>query len=251
MKAPVSQLLGSGLLAASVAIASSVMAPSSAQAFSVSFGPTSTSSNSPATGASATVDFSFSQVDANSVLLNLNLLNTTGQIPPFGSGATQSTLVGFGFDLLNSITSFTYNSLSSPFTKLFGDQSLTSQTVEGPATLQPFGTFDVGIRSSGPGNFNGGNPQTGLTAGQSADVSFVLSGTNLIANDVESAFQAGFQDGTLKIATRFQEVNAGEGSDKLLGGTVEPPESVPEPSTLAGLAFVIGGMIVSRRRNSR
>jgi hypothetical protein len=218
MQSTVTRLFGSSLLAAGVAIASSVLAPTSAEAFTISFGANSTSSNNPATGASADVDFNFSQ-SGSDVLLSLDILNTTGQTT-FGDGATQATLVGLGFDLIDDITSYTYDAMSSPFTKLYGDSALTAQSVEGSATLQPFGTFDVGIRSAGPGNFTGGNPTQGLTAGQSTVVSFLVSGMNLIASDVETAFFNGFTSGTLEIATRFQQVNAGEGSDKLLGGDI-------------------------------
>jgi hypothetical protein len=243
------------LAAASIALASSVMLSSSAQAFSISFDSTSLSSNNPATGASAKVDFSFSQIDPNKVLLNLNLVNTTGQIPSFGKGATQATLVGFGFDLLNNISSFTYSPLSSTFTQLYGDQSLTSATVQGEAKLEPFGTFDVGIRSSGTGNFTGGNPQTGITASQFTNVSFTLIGSNLNAANLESAFLSGFQSGTLRAAARFQQVS-GPGfsgaSDKLLGGTISNGGTtpVPEPTTLVGIGLVAGAMAMSRRQQA-
>lgn len=218
MQSTVTRLFGSSLLAAGVAIASSVLAPTAAEAFTISFGANSASSNTPATGASADVDFSFSQ-SGSDVLLNLNILNTTGQTT-FGAGATQATLVGLGFDLIGDITSYTYDAMSSPFTKLYGDPFLTSETVQGSATLEPFGTFDVGIRSAGPGNFTGGNPTQGLTAGQSTTVSFLLSGMNLIDSQVENDFFTGFTSGALEVATRFQQVNAGEGSDKLLGGEI-------------------------------
>ncbi|MBW4556697.1 MAG: PEP-CTERM sorting domain-containing protein [Trichormus sp. ATA11-4-KO1] len=247
MKTALLNLFKPSLLAAGIAAASLAMMPSSAQAFSILFGPDSFSSNPTRTGSSAKVNFNFSQVGSD-VLLDLALTNTTGQIPTFGDGATESTLVGFGFDILDGLT-FAYNPLSSTFTQLYGNSSLTSQTISGPATLQPFGTFDVGIRSAGPGDFNGGNPTQGLTAGQSTNVSFTLSGANLNAADVESEFLSGFQSGTLRVSTRFQSVNAGEGSDKLLGGNIVK-RRVPEPATLAGIGLVAGVMVMSRRRQA-
>lgn len=249
MKTSLSRALLPSLIGVGFALASSASLP--ANAFSIAFGSTSKSSNTTATGASAKVDFSFSNINSTSVLLNLKLTNTTGQIPAFGSKATQSTLVGFGFDILDNLK-FSYSSLSSPFTKLYGDASLTTQRVEGAADLQPFGVFDAGIRSAGSGNFTGGNAQSGLTAGQSTDVSFTLKGTNLTAASVESEFLKQLQSGQLKVATRFQQVNAGAGSDKLLGGTitvaVKPkPKRVPEPMTTTGLGLVAGVLLAARR----
>ena len=68
-----------------------------------------------------------------------------------------------------------------------------------------------------------------MTQGLSSSVSFLLGGKNLVANNVENAFLTGFGDGTLRIASRFQAVNAGAGSDKLLGGILKPTVVVPPP----------------------
>jgi len=218
MKGTFSTLVGCSLLAAGVAITSSVLAPSSAQAFSISFGSTSTSSNSLATGASANVDFNFSQA-GNNVLLNLNLLNTTGQIPSFGAKATQSTLMGITFDLMEGLNVVANSYVGSSFFSNLVDN----------VSFKPFsnsgGNFDVGIAHND--KFEGGNTHGGLTQGLSSSVSFLLSGTNLVANNLENAFLTGFQDGTLRIASRFQAVNAGAGSDKLLGGILKPTVVVP------------------------
>jgi len=217
MKGTFSTLVGCSLLAAGVAITSSVLAPSSAQAFSISFGSTSTSSNSLATGASANVDFNFSQA-GNNVLLNLNLLNTTGQTT-FGAKASQSTLMGITFDLVEGLNVVANSYLGSSFFSNLVDN----------VSFKPFsnsgGSFDVGIAHND--KFEGGNTHGGLTQGLSSSVSFLLSGTNLVANNLENAFLSGFQDGTLRIASRFQAVNAGAGSDKLLGGILKPTVVVP------------------------
>jgi hypothetical protein len=165
------------------------------------------------------VDFSFSQVDAHSVLLNLNLLNTTGQIPSFGAGATQSTLMGITFDLVEGLNVVAKSYKGSDFfSNLLSSVSFTPFSNSGDS-------FDVGIAHND--KFEGGNTKGGLTQGLSSTVSFLLGGTNLDANNVENAFLTGIQDGTLRIASRFQAVNAGAGSDKLLGGILQPTVVVP------------------------
>ncbi len=235
---------------------SALLAANPADAFVIKFDATSDSSNSPATGASASVNFDFVQSGSN-VLLNLTLTNTTGQIPSFGSRATQSTLVGFGFDLIDGVTVQAYNSGTTAYNRLYGDvSSFTSNiqpTLKGNATLNPFGTLDVGIRSNGNGNgtFGGGNPTTGLTAGQSGTVTFTLAGSNLVASTLQTQFLQGFQSGNLNAVTRFQQVNAGGGSDKLKLVMPKPPKpaSVPEPGTLSALALT--GLLAFRHGRNR
>ncbi|MEQ8755278.1 MAG: hypothetical protein RID09_17420 [Coleofasciculus sp. G1-WW12-02] len=106
-----SRLLGSSLLATSIALASSLVSANAAQALTINFDSTSTSTNTPATGASAQVDFNFVDV-ADGVQLDLRLLNTTNQLATsFGLGATDSEFVAFGFDLPDFISSYTYKGL--------------------------------------------------------------------------------------------------------------------------------------------
>ncbi|MBM0745043.1 hypothetical protein JOY44_26355 (plasmid) [Phormidium sp. CLA17] len=140
-----------------------------------------------------------------------------------------------------------------------------NQSVLGEAALNPFGTFDVGIRSAGPGTFAGGNPQTGLTAGNSTLVSFIFSGTGLTASLVENSFLSGIKNDSLNIVGRFQQVNAGGGSDKVLGGLVsgissapevtpisvgENSAAAPEPMTILG-AIAAGSAILGRKKLQR
>jgi hypothetical protein len=221
-----------------------MFASNPAQAFTLSINPTNGSTEN--TGASALLDFNFVQ-DGSNVKLNLGIKNTTNG--SLGLGATQATLVGVGFDLPSLVKSaFNYNTGYNAGTSAF-------TTLYQNAALNPYGTFDVGIRSAGPGNFAGGNPQQGLTAGQSATVSFLFSGTNLTASAVESAFKNGISNGSLDVVGRFQQVNAGGGSDKVIGGLL--PESgggnsaaVPEPTTMLG-AIAAGGAFLGRKRLQR
>jgi hypothetical protein len=255
-----SGLLGSGLLATSIALASSLVSANAAQALTLNFDSTSTSTNDPATGASAQVDFDFVDVAGGGVQLDLTLLNTTGQLDSsFGSGATDSDFVAFGFDVSDSISSYTYDPLSSPFDRLFGDASLTSNTVEGSAVISGAGgknIFDIGIRVAGKGNFSGGQTAAGLNPGESAQVSFFLD-TSDNAQAVEQAFADLFNGQEFRAVARFQNVNAGEGSDKLLVNRIsngDPDDngdvSVPEPGTLAGIALIGGSLAAARRRKS-
>jgi hypothetical protein len=197
------------------------------------------------TGATARLDFSASQQGADT-LLTLSVQNTTnGSV---GLGATQATLVGVAFDLPGSVTVGNYDAGTSGLTQLW----------TGP-DLPPYGTFEFGI--SPPRNtFAGGDPQDGLTAGQAAEVQFLLQGAQ--ADAFEQALNDGFASGALRAVGRFQQVNPG-GSDKVLGGPVPgdnnnpggnngnpggagpngsagDPVGVPEPSTFALLS--LGGL---------
>jgi hypothetical protein len=226
-------LAGTTALAAGLALASTALTAAPAQAFGLSIAPQYGSTEN--TGATAKLDFNFVQQGAQ-VLLNLNIKNTTNGSA--GLGATAATLVGVAFDLPTIVSTFTYNAGSSAFTKTYTNVSI-------PGLPNVSNSFSYGIRSAGTGNFVGGNPQAGLTAGQSSSVSFLLSGTSLTAAGVESAFQSGFQDGSMQAAGRFQQVN-GPGmngaSDKVLA-------AVPEPTTLGGLA--LGAAILARLRSRK
>lgn len=201
----------------------------------LNFGPTSTSSNNPPTGASGTVSLSFLDNGPN-VTVTALVANTTGSIPSFGAGATAATLTGFGFDLVDGVSY-----AAGTFVP-----GLNLDTLILNAAAQPFGTLDVAGADNN--NFNGGNANDGITAGNSDTFSFELTG--LAAAAMETAFQLGFNadPGTLNSVMRFQQVNAGAGSDKLQynPGTEPPPGPlVPEPASLAlwtvlGLAGVAG-----------
>ncbi|MBD2023169.1 PTPA-CTERM sorting domain-containing protein [Leptolyngbya sp. FACHB-711] len=217
-----------GALALSAVTVGSFALSRPAEAFALSISPVFGSTEN--TGSTALLDFNFSQ-SGSDTLLNLGIANTTNGSA--GLGATQSTLVGIGFDLPSIVAGGTYNPLASAFTQLYNDNAsfitpTNGATDEGAADLSPFGSFNAGIRSAGPGNFAGGNPQQGLTAGQSTTVRFLFSSINAIT--LEQAFLSGFQNGSLRSVGRFQQVNAGGGSDKVLGGI--PTTPIPTPALL-------------------
>jgi hypothetical protein len=235
-------LLSASALAATFAIASTLAAANPADAFTLSINPNNGSTEN--TGSTALLDFNFVQ-EGSQVKLNLGIKNTTNGSA--GLGATASTLVGVGLDLPSLISSFTYNSLNSAFSKTYSN-----------IALNPLGTFDYGIRSEGSGNFTGGNPQAGLTAGQSTLVSFLFAGNGLTAQSVESAFFNGFKDGSMQAVGRFQQVNAGGGSDKVLASLIAGSNSetlggaagVPEPTTMAGVAVAAGLVALKKRKKT-
>lgn len=236
------------IVVSSLVTGATFLAPGAAQAFTYSFDSTSQSSNSPATGASAFVDFEFNDVDASTVELKLTITNTTGQIPAFGAGATSSKLTGIGFDLLGGLSvvggSFTHTGYLDTF--------LTN------ASFSPFPRLGVAIADNN--NFLGGNANDALSEGVTTMARFQLTGfePGKTATDLESAFYQALSEGVLNIGARFQQVNAGEGSDKLSGGTISEPSEeedednveVPEPATLAGLGLLAGLLAVGRRRAS-
>lgn len=216
-------------LATGVALTASLAISKPAEAFTISFNPQFGSTEN--TGATADLDFNFVQ-EGDAVRLNLNLSNTTnGSV---GLGATSATLVGFAFDLASSATFNSFSAGRSNFTQAW-------QNVE----LNPFGEFDLGV-STPRNSFAGGNANSGLTAGQTTMVSFLLNST-LSAAQVENDFLTGFTNGTLGAVARFQQVNAGGGSDKVIGGVSGNSAAVPEPATILGVVAAGGALFGAKK----
>lgn len=212
-----------------------MLSATQASAFTYKFGSTSTSSNATATGASASVDFNFSDLGNGQVKLDLGFLNTTGTLPAgsFGAGATDARLNGIALDLFDNVTlaSHSFNGkLSTLFTNL---------------SYSPFsnrvGNFSIGFGDNG--QFEGGKAKDGLAVGETSFATLILNSNQNAAN-LENQFRLALSSETLNIAARFQAVNAGAGSDKLLGGGIDdpfnPPEptEVPEPAAIAGLGIL-------------
>lgn len=260
--------------AVGLAIASSIFASKPAEAFTLSINPQygSTNMNSAGvigTGATATLDFNFQQ-SGNNVLLNLTMANTTNGTA--GMKATGSTLVGAAFDLISGVKVSQYTG-SGGFTQLWtaasGDSydtpSLSGNAQLGNGAVKAFGNYGVGV-SPVRNSFNGGNPTTGLTAGlPPITVQFLLTSTTGAALDkatVDSLFKAGFTNGTLNAAGRFQQVTGVNGftSDKVMGGILSEvggggggttnSAAVPEPTTMLGV-MAAGGAILGRKRLQR
>ncbi|MEB3293449.1 MAG: hypothetical protein VKJ24_09830 [Synechococcales bacterium] len=200
--------------------------PSASYSFDALFNPTYGSTEN--TGASAAVNFNFLQI-GDKIQLDVTLNNTTNG--KAGLGATQATLVGLAFDA-PTLWDLSLKTPGGSFTKFWED-----------VDLNPFGTFSYGI-SPDRNSFGGGNANTGIKVGDAAiKMSFDLKGTGLTAETASKQFTDLFKSGTAQMATRFQQVNAGGGSDKVKGqlmiAEVPPPKKkVPEPALGVGLLTI-------------
>jgi len=209
----------------------------------------SMSSNNPATGASAkaTLDFFDDSDFANNglVWINMEIRNTTGEITPFGAGATTSKLTGIAFDLIANDGLDQANFMGGTYF----DFMLT------PAPVPPNPPLDFGVADND--NFLGGNANNALPEAMEDSLSMKIKFGILDAAAVEAAFKDGFMNSSLNYIARFQQVNAGEGSDKLNGGECcgnggggpdgPPNVLVPEPSTLFLLGSTLFALSLRRK----
>ena len=194
--------------------------------FTLDFGATSTTSNATLTGAAGTATFDLTD-EGGDVRIIVTIENTTGQTA-FGDGATSSRLTGFGFDLLDGMTV-----LSSVTTGALG-------TVIAGASFQPFGTLDFAVADNA--NFNGGNPNSALLPGEVSTVSLLVDAA-LDADGLMGALVAAFFAGDLDAGMRFQAVNAGAGSDKLLFSA----DAVPLPGAMVLMMSALGAGAAGRK----
>ncbi|MEB3342091.1 PEP-CTERM sorting domain-containing protein [Okeania sp.] len=270
MNKTLSTLVNSSLLAVGLAAGSSLIAASSANALKLDFNAYYGSTNDPATGASAEVKFDFLDVGDGTVKLDLNITNNTGNVISKyqgndinTDGATASKFMGFGLDWKDGDLADVFGITSSDYTKdpdnYFGNIVFDDNTIKGGIQNGIYNgtqfndiTFDIGFSQGN--SLKNGQPNKALAQGNTTTVSLILD-SDMDANATEQWFKDAFANKKINAGARFQAVNAGAGSDKLLGYVYEfskndPPVRVPEPGSIAALAFIGGGMFLSRRRQS-
>lgn len=241
MKISLATLVASSTLTASVAMMTTLVA-APAQAFQISIDPKYGSTGN--TSASALLDFNFSQ-SGDRVQLDLGIENTTNGTK--GLGATAATLIGVAYEGPeldpDRIRLASYDKLSSNFSKLW-DIDGEPPNLAIPV-LQGLGVFDVAF-SLERENFDVGSADGGLKAGESTAVRFLLD-TDYAASDLSNALEAAIKNNTVAIAGRFEQVNAGGGSDNVLGG-ISANNSVPEPTTMAASFLALGGLSLLKKK---
>ena len=231
MKTNFAQSLTAFVATAGLALASSALTATPAEAFSLYAHPDFGSTNGTGTGATATLNFNFAESTAG-VLLNLGIVNTTGTMTTKG-GATDSSLVAVAFDVLNGVSA-SLSSAAGTFNKFWSGVDMKGL----------HNGFDYGI-STPRNSFEGGNANGGLYTTQSTTVSFLLKGTgSMTAAQTESAFLEGFKNGSLRAGVRFQQVAGSEvgTSEKIMA------EPVPEPITMVGMGLGLAGVVAARRK---
>lgn len=207
-----------------------------AHALTLTFDEYSSSSNTPATGASGVADLVFTDLAAGTVRITATVSNTT-DTTTFGAGATEAQLTGFGFDLLGGVSWIGTGVAGS-----FLDTTLTN------AAFSPFGVLDLAFADNT--NFLGGNANSALPEGQTDTIVFDLTvGSYGNAAGLESAFTSALYSGDIDAGLRFMQVNAGAGSDKLLWGAA-PTTLTPMPIPASGVLMIagLGALAAIRRR---
>jgi hypothetical protein len=152
-------------------------------------------------------------------------------------------LTAFAFN--NPDDDITGVSLADPHFKVIG-----GPTFDAHVNAAPYGRFDIGASTSGA--FEGGNPKTGISPGQTDVFTFHLTGEDLKALNEESFVDAlsgppGDGRGREFFVARFH----GEVGDGDFGDKVPAVRHAPEPATLTLGAIAFLGCLAGASRLRR
>lgn len=189
---------------------------------------TSVTTNSNFTGASLLVDY---ELDSYSV--NLSLVNTTG-VNPFGANATQASLTGIAFDIPDYLTTRRVHSTDTN-TRVSRPGRYWNRYIREDVSFAPFSDnfdYSIGKLPGVGGNVN----RFAVRKGDDIDVNV----TFYKPTDAETWFNSLRQD-DIRFAARFQQVNAGAGSDKLyyVSNALPEPQATPEATSVLAFALLI------------
>jgi hypothetical protein len=190
-----------------------------------------TAASTEQTGSNFTGNLEYDFTDANTATLTLDLTNTT---PAAVGGFLTAFVLNNPGDNIDTVT------LSAAPTLNWSLLGLSDNGVNGA----PFGDFDFGATSGSGGFEGGGNPNTGLAAGDDGTFEFSLTGTALdtlneqsFLNELSSGASPG--NGAQFFVARFRGL-ANDGSDKV--------PAIPEPSTYAMMLAGLGLLALGMRR---
>jgi hypothetical protein len=182
-------------------------------------------------GVTATATFTFTQIDPNTIELNVVVSNTTAPQNPEGGPRLTAIALGFDPDLVTD--SVTADLTGSVF---------TASDLNGV----PGNSFGFAVDYCVFTNNCSGGPD-GLFAGQT-DAGFDLT-FNFTANTTTAEFEALFGSAGFDSCVRFQTVGP-DGQDSEKACTLDEGEPTPEPGTLALLGLGLLGLSLGRRRRA-
>lgn len=199
-----------------VAVLGVVAASLMAQADVISFSGQVSDNDQPADVFDAEVSFGF---DSGTNILTMQITNQT-------SSPTAYTLSRLYFNVSNDVSSIAIQN----------DGALNNTSLTTNASAGPFGSFDF--------LFDLGSGNSGLAAGSTVTVTFLVTGTNLDTGD----FFFGFSDAPSGYEDSLAAVKWAQGpGDDSVWATNATANVVPEPATMSLLAIGLAGLVLRKK----